>query len=182
MDVASVQCSLTHLKNWLTLSSLTYLRKYANFNVLHTLGYFHPYVKEKELKRLIRELKKFLQRNPEEAPRLEENSAYIFDALEQICQPRPEIRPAYKLLSKWGYFSPIKRPEKAIARLYGKLSFNAHEHISTLDVGRAMEEEAEIFEVPQPFLESSMREYLKDLQEVLSLLKTSEQNLLNFIP
>jgi len=133
-----VQCSLTHLKNWLTLSSLTYLRKYANFNVLHTLGYFHPYVKEKELKRLIRELKNFLQRNPEEAFSLEENSAQIFDVLNQIRQPRPEIRPTYKLLANWGYFRLIERPEKAIARLYGKLSFNAHEHFSTLDVGRAL--------------------------------------------
>ena len=175
-----LRCSMDMLFQGLLFQSLSQ-RKFRDSNELKEFLNQINAEKAKELKRLIRELKKFLQRNPEEVPRLEENSAYIFDALEQIRQPRPEIRPTYKLLSKWGYFSPIKRPEKTIARLYGKLSFNAHEHFSTLDVGRAILEGAEIFEVPQLFLESSMREYLKDLQEVLSLWKTSEQNLLNFI-
>ena len=80
-----------------------------------------------------------------------------------------------------GYFRPIKRPEKAIARLYGKLSFNAHEHFSTLDVGRAILEGAEIFEVPQPFLKGSMEGYLKAFHEVLSFWRVSEQNLLKFM-
>ena len=82
--------------------------------------------KIKELKRLIGELKKILDNNPKESLHLEKTSAYIFDILELIHQPRPEIRPTYKLLAKWGLFDPIKRPEKIIAKLYGKLSFNTH--------------------------------------------------------
>jgi len=62
--------------------------------------------------------------------------------------------PQHQLLScqdRWNLFEPIKRPEREIARVYGKLSFNVHEHYSTLDVGRAILEDKEIFKVPQPF-------------------------------
>jgi len=174
-----LRCSMDMLFQGLLFQSLSQ-RKFRDSDELEEFLNQIDAEKAKELKRLIKELKNFLQRNPEEASSLEENSAHIFDILEQIHQPRPEIRPTYKLLAKWGYFHPIEKPEKAIARLYGKLSFNAHEHFSALDVGRAILEGAEIFEVPQPFLKGSMEEYLKDFQEVLNFWKISEQNLLKY--
>ena len=102
---------------------------------------------------MIVSLAKFLSENPEESAHVERSSAYIFDLLDKLKLNKLTPKPAhvYKLLSRWSLFEPIKKPERVIARVYGKLSFNVHEHYSTLDVGRAILEDKEIFEVPQPF-------------------------------
>lgn len=137
-------------------------------------------IKDDELKRLIVTITKFLNENPEELTHVEETSAHIFDLLDELKLNKLAPKPAsvYKLLSKCGLFEPIKKPERVIARVYGKLSFNIHEHYSTLDVGRAVTEDKEIFEIPQPFLETSARDYLQELQQVLELWRVSESNLL----
>ena len=106
---------------------------------------------------------------------MERSPAYIFDLLDKLT-PKPAH--VYKLLSRWGLFEPIKRPERVITRVYGKLSFNVHEHYSTLDVGKAILEDKEIFEIPQPFLETTAKDYLQKLQQVLKLWIISERNLL----
>ena len=137
-------------------------------------------IKDNELKRLVGSLTKFLNENPEESAHAEKSSVYIFDLLDKlkINKLRPKPACVYKLLSKWGLFEPIEKPEKVIARVYGKLSFNVHQHYSTIDVGRAILEDKEIFEIHPPFLETSARQYLQELQQVLKLWTISELNLL----
>jgi len=55
-----------------------------------------------------------------------------------------------------------ERPERTIGKLYAKLSWNAHERVEHTDSGRAVEEDAELFEWPVPILKHSLEEFLRD--------------------
>jgi len=68
-----------------------------------------------------------------------------------------------------------------MAKLYGKLSFNAHEHISTTDVGRAILEGAEIFEASATIFENIGRRVFRLFHHIVNLWITSERNLLNYM-
>jgi hypothetical protein len=137
--------------------------------------------KDSKLQRMVDQLMKLLDENPNEADRLEKNSAHIFDLFERIPSLPPEIRQTYDLLAKWGFFHPIKKSIKVIDRLYyAELSYNVHQNFRAIDIGRAVLEGEEIFEVHCPFLKKSLEDYLKAFHEVSDLWMLSELNLLKF--
>ncbi|MBS7616763.1 hypothetical protein KEJ45_06155 [Candidatus Bathyarchaeota archaeon] len=111
---------------------------------------------DSNLRCMVDQLTRLLDKNPDDAYRLEK-SAYIFDLLERILRLPPEIRRTYTLLAKWGVFHPIKKPIKAIDRLYyTMLSYNVHQNFRAIDTGRAVLEGEEIFEIHFPFLKKSL--------------------------
>jgi hypothetical protein len=135
--------------------------------------------KDSKLQRIVDQLMKLLDENLNEADRLEKNSAHIFDLFEGIPSLPPEIRQTYVLLAKWGFFHPIKKPIKVIDRLYyAELSYNVHQNFRAIDIGRAVLEGEEIFEVSSPFLKKSLEDYLKAFRGVSDLWMLSELNLL----
>lgn len=134
---------------------------------------------DSNLRCMVDRLMRFLDENLTEADRLEKNSAYIFDLLERIPSLPPEMRQTYTLLAKWGFFYPIKKPIKAIDRLYyAMLSYNVHQNFKAIDIGRAILEGEEIFEIHFPFLKKSLEDFLRAFHEVSDLWMFSEFNLL----
>lgn len=167
-----LRCSLDTLLDGLFYQCLCQ-RRFRESKVLDEIDHC-------DLKRLVDALKELLKEEPSESKHLEKNSAHIFDLLDEFPKYKPKPSAMYRLLSKWGLFAPIERPERLIAGIYGKLSFSVHQHYSSLDIGRAIIEGKEIFEYPSPFLEKSIKEYLELYNQISKLWITSEINLLEF--
>jgi hypothetical protein len=140
-------------------------------------------VRRGELKNLIDDLIRFFEKSPHESSKVNETSARIFDVMNTLHkQYKPKIIEVVKLLSGWGLFKPIEDPVGEFHAVYhSKLSFVVHQHYTTTDIGRAILEKAEIFEVSQPFLKETIEEYLKEFHKVLEFWLNAEQNLIKYI-
>jgi hypothetical protein len=113
---------------------------------------------------------------------LESNSAAIFDLLRgdwTLSPFRLEMHSIIPQLAEWGILAELHdEPARVVRELYGRLSEYVYQRIELRDVGRAIEEGAEIFGYPAPILAESLSEFLDEFHLAMEVGVIAELNLL----
>ena len=125
-------------------------------------------------------LKMIFEKAPDIEDELEETSAGIYDKISPIIEDlkfRPSIRTMVDQLDNWGMFSPIRDAETSIYKaIYGKLSGDVHVAPESIDIGRRLVAEIDIFE--QTLLPHVLQEYVVSLHTIIDLSVVVELNVM----
>jgi hypothetical protein len=134
------------------------------------------------LRILVSNSSSLIEHKGQDPDELKHKSLAIFDVLRGDWTQsafRLPPRSIVQQLADWQILEGLPNSIRMVRELYDSLSRNVHERIEFTDIGRAVEEGAEIFEWPPPILHESIDEFLHQFHTTMDI---GAVVLLNMLP